>query len=60
MRLNTKGRSPDTSMQTKMSITVGLARKDLVAYLAYIFRIRLEEDQFRTARGQKFGGLQRS
>ena len=47
-------------MQTKMSITVGLARKDLVAYLAYIFRIRLEEDQFRTARGQKFGGLQRS
>jgi hypothetical protein len=29
-------------MQTKMSITVGLARKALLAYMAYIFRIRLE------------------
>jgi hypothetical protein len=32
-------------MQTDMSITVGLARKDLFTYRAYIFRFRLEEVQ---------------
>jgi len=35
----------DSSMQTDMSITIGLARKDLLTYWAYIFRIRLEEVQ---------------
>jgi len=43
-----------------MSITVSLARKGLVAYMAYIFRIKLEEVQFRIARGQKFKSLRRS
>jgi hypothetical protein len=28
-----------------MSITIGLARKDLITYRAYIFRFRLEEVQ---------------
>lgn len=31
-------------MQTDMSITVGLARKDLFTYRAYIFRFRLEKE----------------
>jgi hypothetical protein len=29
-------------MQTEMSITVGLARKGLLTYYAYIFRFRLQ------------------
>lgn len=32
-------------MQTFMSITVGLARKGLLTYRAYVFRFRLEEVQ---------------
>jgi hypothetical protein len=32
-------------MQTDMSITVGLARKDFLTYRAYIFRFKLEEVQ---------------
>ena len=40
-----KGHLPDSGMQTDMSITVGLARKGLLTYSAYIFRFRLEEVQ---------------
>jgi hypothetical protein len=40
-----KGRSPNSGMQTEMSITIGLARKDLLTYRAYVFRFRLEEVQ---------------
>ena len=42
------GRSLDPIMQTAMSITIGLARKDLVAYFTYIFGYsRLERVQNR-------------
>jgi hypothetical protein len=45
LRPKQKGRSPDSGMQTKMSITVGLARKGPLTYRAYVFRFRLEEVQ---------------
>jgi len=31
---------PNAIMESAMSITVGLARKDLITYWAYIFRFR--------------------
>ena len=41
-----RGHSLDAKMQTAMSITIGLARKDLVAYFTYIFGYsRLERVQ---------------
>jgi len=40
-----KGRPPNSGMQFNMSITVGLARKDLLTYRAYIFSFELEEVQ---------------
>jgi hypothetical protein len=45
LRPRQKGRSPNSGMQTNMSITVGLARKGLLTYRAHIFRFRLEEVQ---------------
>lgn len=43
-----RGHSLDPIMQTAMSITIGLARKDLVAYFTYIFGYsRLERVQNR-------------
>ncbi len=36
-----KARSPDSGMQPEMSITVGLARENLVTYRACIFRLKL-------------------
>lgn len=45
LRPKQKGRSLNSGMQTEMSITVGLARKGLLTYRAYILRFRLEEVQ---------------
>jgi hypothetical protein len=60
LRPKQKGRSPNSGMQTEMSITVGLSREDLPTYRANIFRFRLEEVQKGSRPESQKESLQRS